>query len=167
MAVAAGSFNDPADHEGLAHFCEHMLFLGTGKYPQKNVYSNYLSTHGGYDNAFTSTQETNFHFRVNSAYLEQPLDMFAHFFVDPLLSEDSTASEMYAVDQEHQKNLNSDPWKVWQLLKNISNPQHPFHQFSTGNFETLNKSDVNEQLMEYYHHNYVAENVSQCGGRGV
>merc|ERR1719440_1051075 len=31
-AVEAGSFDDPVELPGLAHFCEHMLFLGTKKY---------------------------------------------------------------------------------------------------------------------------------------
>lgn len=32
IAVRAGSKNDPADATGLAHYLEHMLFKGTGKY---------------------------------------------------------------------------------------------------------------------------------------
>ena len=160
MSVAAGSFNDPPNYEGLAHFCEHMLFLGTQAYPEENLYSNYLSTHGGYDNAYTSTQETNYHFRVNAGFLNHSLDLFSHFFIDPLFTESSTYSEMFAVNQEHEKNLLSDAWKLWELLKSVSNPKHPFSQFSTGNFETLNKTGVRDALLDYYHRNYVAKNVS-------
>ena len=32
VAVRTGSKNDPADHTGLAHYLEHMLFKGTDKY---------------------------------------------------------------------------------------------------------------------------------------
>jgi predicted Zn-dependent peptidase len=32
IAVKAGSKNDPAEHTGLAHYLEHMLFKGTDKY---------------------------------------------------------------------------------------------------------------------------------------
>jgi predicted Zn-dependent peptidase len=32
IAVKAGSKNDPADHTGLAHYLEHMMFKGTDKY---------------------------------------------------------------------------------------------------------------------------------------
>ena len=39
MNVAVGQWNDPAELPGLAHFCEHMLFLGTEKYPDENEYS--------------------------------------------------------------------------------------------------------------------------------
>ncbi len=160
MNVNAGSFNDPENFTGLAHFCEHMLFLGTEKYPDKSEYSNYLSTHGGYDNAYTSTQETNYFFNIQADFLEHALDMFAHFFIDPLFESEYVQSELNAVNQEHQKNLLNDGWKVWQLLKYVSSRDHPFHLFSTGDFETLNKTGVRDQLLKYYHARYSASTVS-------
>lgn len=48
MDVNVGHFSDPKDLPGLAHFCEHMLFLGTSKYPDEASYTNYLSSHGGW-----------------------------------------------------------------------------------------------------------------------
>ena len=160
MDVPAGSFNDPMDYEGLAHFCEHMLFIGTGKYPNLNQYSSYLQTHGGGDNAYTSTQNTNYFFNIEAEYFPTALDMFAHFFIDPLFSASSVMDEMNAVNAEHQKNLQSDNWKLWQLLKHVSNPQHPFSQFSTGSLETLNKSDIHDQLLLYFNNSYSANTVS-------
>lgn len=58
MDVHVGSFSDPDDVPGLAHFCEHMLFLGTEKYPSEEEYSNYLSAHGGSSNAYTDSEDT-------------------------------------------------------------------------------------------------------------
>ncbi len=54
MSVNVGSFLDPEELPGLAHFLEHMLFLGTEKYPDENQYSSFLSEHGGQSNAYTS-----------------------------------------------------------------------------------------------------------------
>ena len=42
MFVASGNLNDPPEANGLAHFCEHMLFLGSQKYPEEDSYYNYL-----------------------------------------------------------------------------------------------------------------------------
>jgi insulysin len=42
MDVGVGSLHD-GDVEGLAHFCEHMLFLGTDKFPDEQSYSKYLN----------------------------------------------------------------------------------------------------------------------------
>lgn len=43
MHVAVGSLEDPIELQGLAHFCEHMLFLGTSKYPIESEYKAFLS----------------------------------------------------------------------------------------------------------------------------
>ena len=159
MDVAVGSFSDPPEVQGLAHFCEHMLFLGTQKYPEEDAYSNFLSTHGGNDNAFTSTQETNYHFSVQADYLEQALDRFAQFFIAPLFSPGAVSKESHAVNAEHEKNLQSDGWRLRQLLKHVSNPSHPFSMFATGNLETLNNSNILEYLHNYYNSHYSANQV--------
>ncbi|CAG8722722.1 4788_t:CDS:2, partial [Scutellospora calospora] len=40
MDVHVGNLLDPDDLLGLAHFCEHLLFMGTEKYPKENEYNN-------------------------------------------------------------------------------------------------------------------------------
>jgi insulysin len=52
MDIYVGQLCD-GDMPGIAHFCEHMLFIGTSKYPTENAYDQYLSAHGGSSNAFT------------------------------------------------------------------------------------------------------------------
>ena len=160
MDVAVGSFSNPSDYEGLAHFCEHMLFYGSKKYPDEGAYSEFLTSHGGYDNAYTSTLNTNYHFKVNSDYLREGLDRFAQFFISPILTQEGVSREVNAVDAEHQKNLENDAWRLWQLLKHVSNPDYPFHMFSTGSLETLDKPDVLSELQTFYRSYYSANQVS-------
>ena len=160
MDVAVGSFSNPSDYEGLAHFCEHMLFYGSKKYPDEGAYSEFLTSHGGYDNAYTSTLNTNYHFKVNSDYLREGLDRFAQFFISPILTQDGVSREVNAVDAEHQKNLENDAWRLWQLLKHVSNPDYPFHMFSTGSLETLDKPGVLSELQTFYRSYYSANQVS-------
>lgn len=50
---SSGHMSDPHEIPGLAHFCEHMLFLGTEKFPDENGYSSFLSKNGGSSNAAT------------------------------------------------------------------------------------------------------------------
>jgi nardilysin len=47
VSVRVGSFSDPRDAQGLAHFLEHMLFMGSEKFPDENDYDDFLSSHGG------------------------------------------------------------------------------------------------------------------------
>jgi len=58
LDVHVGSFSDPNELPGLAHFCEHMSFLGTEKYPGEEEFSSYLSAHGGASNAYTDSEDT-------------------------------------------------------------------------------------------------------------
>ena len=54
LDVNVGSRQDPSDYQGLAHFLEHMLFLGTDKYPEADDYQNFISSHSGNHNAYTA-----------------------------------------------------------------------------------------------------------------
>mmetsp|Transcript_48832 Transcript_48832/g.140380 ORF Transcript_48832/g.140380 Transcript_48832/m.140380 type:complete len:1013 (-) Transcript_48832:12-3050(-) len=137
LSVGVGSLADPKDCQGLAHFLEHMLFLGTEKYPQEDEYNEFLAKHGGSSNAYTADAVTNFYFGVSPDHLEGALDRFSQFFISPLFSESATDREMQAVDSEHAKNQQSDSRRFHQLLRNDANPKHPLCHFGTGNLETL------------------------------
>uniref|UniRef100_A0A8C9F697 Insulin degrading enzyme n=1 Tax=Pavo cristatus TaxID=9049 RepID=A0A8C9F697_PAVCR len=132
LDVHIGSLSDPPNIAGLSHFCEHMLFLGTKKYPKENEYSQFLSEHAGSSNAFTSGEHTNYYFDVSHEHLEGALDRFAQFFLCPLFDESCKDREVNAVDSEHEKNLMNDAWRLFQLEKATGNPNHPFSKFGTG-----------------------------------
>ena len=164
LAVSVGSFSDPPHLPGLAHFLEHMLFLGTEKYPDENSYSAFLSEHGGASNAFTGAEQTNYHFEVESSpgVLQEALDRFSSFFACPLFTPSATARELQAVDAEHGKNINSDMWRAYQLDKSTSNASHPYSFFGTGDTRTLRDIpaaegvDVRAALLDLYAKHYIA-----------
>lgn len=103
--VRIGSMADPEEMPGLAHFLEHMLFLGTETYPVENAYSSFLNSHGGMSNAYTDQENTVYYFDVQNSAFEEALNMFSSFFTCPLFSETATGRETNAVDSENQKNL--------------------------------------------------------------
>ena len=83
MVVGSGNLNDPVEVNGLAHFCEHMLFLGTEKYPEENYYSKKIASGGGQKNAATSEDYTQFYFDIKNEKFEEALDPFSQFFKTP------------------------------------------------------------------------------------
>uniref|UniRef100_A0A1Y1LI14 Insulin-degrading enzyme n=1 Tax=Photinus pyralis TaxID=7054 RepID=A0A1Y1LI14_PHOPY len=137
LDVNVGYLSDPDYLPGLAHFCEHMLFLGTEKYPNENDYSKFLSEHGGGSNAATYPDHTVYYFDIVPEHLKGALDRFSQFFIAPLFTETATERELNAVNSEHEKNIPSDLWRLDQLDKSTCNPNHPFHKFGTGNKDTL------------------------------
>jgi hypothetical protein len=42
MCVGVGSFSDPWSVQGVAHFLEHMVFMGSEKYPRENDFSSFI-----------------------------------------------------------------------------------------------------------------------------
>ena len=161
--VAVGSMSDPGDVQGLAHFLEHMLFMGTAKYPVENEYSAFLNAHGGYSNAYTAEEHTVYYFDVQNEFFDAALDMFAAFFSCPLFSDDSTMKEMNAVDSENSKNLQSDMWRKFQLFKSVlARADHPYSSFSTGNLQTLYTElqakglNTRELMLQFYNKYYSA-----------
>ncbi|KAM5532097.1 hypothetical protein V8D89_014261 [Ganoderma adspersum] len=139
LDVAVGHLYDPDDMPGLAHFCEHLLFMGTEQYPKENEYSEYLSKNSGSSNAYTGTSNTNYYFNVSPAALPGALSRFSGFFHSPLFAPSCTVRELNAVDSEHKKNHQSDVWRIFQVNKHLSKVNHPWHKFGSGNKDSLSK----------------------------
>lgn len=164
LDVHIGYYEDPDDLPGLAHFCEHLLFMGTEKYPSENEYSKYMSQHSGDSNAYTSTEHTNYHFQVGYQHFEGAVDRFAQFFISPLFLLSCKDREVRAVDSENKNNLQNDGWRLQHLVGYLSDEKHPQHKFSTGNIETLEtipnskNIDVRQRLIEF-HNKYYSANI--------
>jgi secreted Zn-dependent insulinase-like peptidase len=154
-----GSYQNPEQTEGLAHFLEHMLFLGTQRYPSAGEYQTFINEHGGSHNASTSLEHTNYFFSIDAAYLEDALDRFAPFFFEPTFDENYVNRERNAVESEYQLKLKSDSRRQWDVLREIINPQHPLSKFTVGNNQTLvdgKDALLRDQLVKMYDRYYSA-----------
>lgn len=113
MYVKVGNLHDPPHANGLAHFLEHMLFLGTKKYPPENSYSQFILKNGGTKNAATSEDFTYYYFDIKNEVFPDAIDMFSQFFKEPLFTESATVREMNAVNSEFKKNLSEDSRRIY------------------------------------------------------
>ena len=159
MAVDVGAAHDPTGLPGLAHFCEHMLFLGSEKYREESAYKKFLAAHGGRSNASTSMEQTTYKFEVLADHLASALDIFAQFFIAPLFTASATERELNAVDAEDARNRTVDGRRLLQVLKAAADvPQHPWAKFSTGNSTTLHGGGdaTRSALLDFHGLHYVA-----------
>ncbi|VDL94006.1 unnamed protein product [Schistocephalus solidus] len=150
--------------QGLAHFCEHMILLGSDKYPEENAYSKFINEHGGFCNAYTSAEETSFVFDLAPEHLGEALDIFSTLFVSPRFTEGSIEREVNAVEAEHEKNLSSDLRRLIQLDKTMSSTEHDYCKFSTGNRVTLleepkSKNIIVRNELLKFHSTYYSANL--------
>src|SRR3989339_481742 len=163
LSVGVGQFQDPADYSGLAHYLEHMLFMGTEAYPDPAEFGDFLARHGGFSNAYTAFEETNYHFALQAEQFAGALERFSEFFVHPLLNGTYAAQELQAVDSEHQKNLNNDYRRTYQVLAENANPQHPLHNFGTGSLKSIggghDAAALGAKLKKFYESHYSANRM--------
>ena len=153
--VDVGSFEESSEYLGLAHFLEHMLFLGSKKYPESDEYENFFNKYGGYSNAWTSDNYTTYNFEISDhSQFYKALDMTTEFFVSPLFTEKYVEKELNAVDSEFKMNQQEDNWRYWAILGQICNPNSLFSRFSMGNRETLEKPGVKERLVDFWKEKY-------------
>ncbi|UJR18241.1 hypothetical protein I4U23_005141 [Adineta vaga] len=166
ISVSVGVLADRKDIPGVAHFVEHMLFMGSTKYPNENEFKKFIESNGGNSNAFTDARETNYHFDINPNALADVLDIFAQFFISPLFSSSSIDREVQAVHSEFEKNLSLDYRRIIQIEKFTSDPEHPFSRFTTGNIESLQTVpkqmgiDIRQVLIDFYEKHYSANRMS-------
>lgn len=162
LDIRVGSANDPNELPGLAHFLEHMLFLGTEKYPDPDAYQKFISDHGGGHNAYTSLENTNYFFDINADYLQGALDRFSQQFTAPLFNEDYVQREVNAVHSEYSSKIQDDGRRYLESLKAVLNPKHPYRRFAVGNLETLvdteNKT-LRQALIEFHNAEYSANRM--------
>ena len=155
MSIRVGGGSDYEDWPGIAHFLEHMLFLGSEKYPELDGFRDFVERNGGSTNAFTSVDQTNYRFSIGPTLLRPALDRFAHNFIAPLFHSDSIDRERGVVDAEFQMRIQNDSVQRWSVFNEIFNPDHPASKFISGNEETL-AGDIRNDLIQFHREFYSA-----------
>lgn len=158
LTVRAGSWDEPVTDEGLAHFLEHMLFMGTEEYPIESDYDAYLSRYRGQSNAFTYSDITAYMFSIKKEGFQEALKRFSSFFKAPLFNPSGVDREVKAIDQEFRMNAEKDSFLRLQVMKTLAKKEHPFARFSSGNKESL-KNASRDELKAWYETHYSPERM--------
>lgn len=165
LLVGVGSAYDPIECQGMAHFLEHLLFMGSKKYPGENEFGAFVSKHGGSDNAYTEFESTTYHFSIPQEFLWPALDRLAQHFVSPLLLESAVDRELQAIESEFQLNKPSDECRRIQLQCATSKPNHVCSKFGWGNLRSLRDIpralgvDILVELRKFFDMFYYAANM--------
>jgi insulysin len=150
MNVRIGSMKDPVEFQGIAHFLEHMLFMGSEKHPSTSYFGDLVTGSGGDTNAYTTMEETNYTFATNFGSFYECLEAWAQFFLAPLFSADATAKEINAVNSEAVKYLNNDFWRTLEIFRKMSNPDSNINKYQVGNIKTLDLPGIRDALVAFH-----------------
>ena len=141
LNVKAGYRDDPEDVPGMAHFLEHMLFLGTISNPSPSTYRDFISKNGGYNNATTYYDSTSYYLRIQPKKLEEALELFSQQFTEPLFSEEYIAKEKKVINAEFQYRKDSVYRQTASVAKHAFFEDHNLSKFGTGNTKSLSAYD--------------------------
>lgn len=153
LNINVGSISDNID--GIAHFLEHMVFMGSKKYPDENNFMDSIIKNGGYTNAMTGDIHTTYYFTMEPTKFISMLDKFANFFMTPLLKKENIEREVNAVNAEAMKNITDDNWILHDIIKK-GMTKHPFNHFSCGNNDTLKGDNLHKLVRDFFDKNYSA-----------
>src|SRR5215471_8590913 len=103
-----GSADETPGKSGLAHFLEHLMFKGTAKHPA-GQFSRMLSTLGGQENAFTSTDYTGYFQRASREYLPTLMEFEADRMTGLVLSDEVVRPELQVVLEEQNMRVANNP----------------------------------------------------------
>ena len=161
LSVGAGMFQDPMTQQGLAHYLEHMLFMGTERYPDPAEYAGFMSQHNGAYNAYTWLDITNYMFEINNNVYDEALDRFSDFFKTPKFYPEYSDKERNAVNAEQSMRREQDFLAQFELMRRMFG-DHPSNRFLAGSLESLSDkpgSKLHDEMLAYYNNYYSANNM--------
>ncbi|OHC01448.1 MAG: hypothetical protein A3H23_07980 [Planctomycetes bacterium RIFCSPLOWO2_12_FULL_40_19] len=156
--VKTGSRNEDAATNGSAHFLEHLLFNGTKTRTQQELY-NEMDYYGGYNNAHTGPDYTNFMILMPKEYIEQGMDIQADMLFNSTLPPEKFEKERGIVIEEIGKSADHPTTQVHNHFLRTLHSGTPYERPVLGTVSTISHLK-RDDVQEYYHRWYVPNNMT-------
>ncbi len=159
VAVDAGYYDDPVSRPGLAHYVEHLLFLGSEKYPGDSDFTRTVTAHGGDFSAETKSDHTIFAFKAPTDAFESSLDRMAQFFIAPRFDLTAAERELTAIENEVERHRDDDAVRRQFVSLELHDPSSPESHFPIGNRSTL-AGTTRDEVVAFYQSRYSADHMA-------
>lgn len=171
LRVHAGSHDTPTKWPGLAHFLEHLFFLGTSRFPLDDGLMRYVQALGGQVNASTRERTTDFFFEVPPSALAGGLERLCQMLAEPDLGIERQRREREVIHAEFIAwSRNPQAQQQFALLQSAA-PGHPLSAFHAGNRHTLALQDpAFQQALGGFHQRFYQGGqftLSLCGPQSL
>lgn len=152
LLYKVGSRNEDPDKTGFAHLFEHLMFSGS-----QNVQSfdSELQIVGGENNAFTTSDYTNYYIMLPKQNIETALWLESDRMLHPCITQEKLDTQQKVVVEEfNQRYLNSPYGDVWLLLRPLAYKVHPYGWVTIGknidHIKNATLADVKDFFNKYY-----------------
>ncbi len=153
-----GSKNEKPDKTGFAHLFEHLMFDGS-KNVKRGEFDKYITQAGGYDNAYTTEDKTNYYEVLPSNYLELALWLESDRMLGFSIQEISLKTQREVVKEERRWRYENRPYgSAWIKIAEKSYKKHPYRWPVIGYQEHLDNASMSD-VKEFYETFYVPNNA--------
>lgn len=152
LRVAAGSHDEPNAHPGLAHFLEHLSFLGGAAFPGDERLMPWLQVRGGQVNASTRGRTTDYFFEVTAEHLGAGLARLIDMLARPLLDIDAQRREREVLEAEYLARSADEQTLIDAALALGLPAGHPLRRFVAGRRDSLAlENDAFQRALREFH----------------
>lgn len=137
-----GSKNDPEGRNGFAHLFEHIMFKST-KNMKNEMMDRLTEDVGGFNNASTNDDVTNYYEVIPSNYLETLIWAEAERMSNLNVDETNFKSERAVVQEEFRQSVLAQPYgQFYEYIQKRSFNTHPYKRTTIGTIEDLDAATV-------------------------
>lgn len=159
LTVSVGQRDTPISHQGIPHLLEHVLFLGSKNYPKTTDWDDFIEASKGWSNGSTRSDNTRYHFNIDSSHLDEALVRFHDMLFQPVVSESSINIALSEVNEEFESSRNDDWQGILSVIKANTHSSNSAHLFGQGNIASLG-NDIPKllSLTRSFHKTYYLPN---------
>ncbi|WP_448548083.1 insulinase family protein [Thalassotalea fusca] len=162
ITINAGSFADPEDAQGLAHYLEHIIVNGAIEDDSPISLRSFIQDNFGHIQARTTYLQTTFNLTFDSELIPNVLPVLAQQFSQPNLKRLLSQRDEVAFNDEWHLAKNKLPFILYRINAMTTNHAHPYSQFHLGNSQSLgqlNQQELIQYLTHFHQQYYVAANM--------
>lgn len=147
-----GARDEDPSRTGFAHLFEHLMFGGSVHIPD---YDEPLQMAGGENNAYTTSDLTNYYIELPAENLETAFWLESDRMLSLAFSEKSLDVQRKVVCEEFKEHYINKPYgDVWQKMRELAYQTHPYRWMTIGrelaHIEQARLSDVKEFFFRHY-----------------
>ncbi|MBD2722871.1 M16 family metallopeptidase [Hymenobacter armeniacus] len=152
-----GSRDEDPGHTGFAHLFEHLMFSGSVNIPS---YDEPLQRVGGENNAFTSSDVTNYYLSLPAANLETGFWLESDRMLNLAFSENGLEVQRKVVVEEFKQSYLNQPYgDVWLKLKPLAYHTHPYQWNTIGKEISHIENAVMDDVRGFFQKHYAPQNA--------
>lgn len=157
VGVQVGSRNEWKEMHGASHFIEHMLFKGTKKRPSAKALSSLIESRGGYNNAYTDKELTNFFIQMSKHDVNLAVDIVHDMLQNSLFRSSDVDNERPVIQEEIASYDNDPDTKAWHTSESVAFNGTALEHPIAGTVESVKFSS--SKLRDFYRFHYVPEKM--------